>query len=231
MERSSGTDLPLSVVSVTRDGQELLPGFLAELRATVDKLKRSVDVLLIDDGSTDNTPHLLEQQAANWNKLRFCRRQTSEGYGQALRLGLAETTAPLIFTLPVAAGFNPNVLPGFLGNIDEVDVVVGRRTGVSSWAWLGSVGWWLFGLSLRDPTCPVCLFRRKVLERIPIQSKTSFVHLEILAKLNFLGVVMSEYEIEGPPRWRPEADASTMGDFFTLWLNPQFREPAPATAR
>jgi glycosyltransferase involved in cell wall biosynthesis len=228
MERSSGADLPLSVVSVTHNGQDVLPGFLSELRATVDKLKRSIEVLLIDDGSTDGTPKILEQQAAAWPKLRFCRRQASEGYGQALRLGLAEASAPLVFTLPVAAGFNPHVVSGFLTLIDEVDVVVGRRIGVCSWAWLGSVGWWLFGLSLRDPSCPVCLFRRKVLEKLPIQSKSSFVHLEILAKLNFLGVVMTEQEIEGPLRWRPDGDSSTTADFFTLWRKPQFREPATA---
>lgn len=230
MERPSGAELPLSVVSVNRNGQEVLPDFLTELRATVDKLKRPVEVLVVDDGSTDGSPVILEQLAAAWNKLRISRRPVPEGYGHALRTGLAETSHPLIFTLPVAVGFNPQVLPGFLSQIDEVDVVVGRRKGVSSWAWLASAGWWIFGLSLRDPACPVCLFRRKVLEKLPIQSKSSFVHVEILAKLNFLGILMTEYEMEGPPQWRPEGDASTMSDFLTVWRKPQFRVPAPAPA-
>lgn len=230
MERPSGAELPLSVVSVNRNGQEVLPDFLTELRATVDKLKRPVEVLVVDDGSTDGSPVILEQLAAAWNKLRISRRPVSEGYGHALRTGLAETSHPLVFTLPVAVGFNPQVLPGFLSQIDEVDVVVGRRKGVSSWAWLASAAWWIFGLSLRDPACPVCLFRRNVLEKLPIQSKSSFVHVEILAKLNFLGILMTEYEMEGPPKWRPVGDASTMSDFLTVWRKPQFQVPVPAPA-
>jgi hypothetical protein len=53
----------------------------------------------------------------------------------------------------------------------------------------------LFGLRLHDVECTFRLFRREVFRRIPIQSDGSFAHIEILAKANFLGAVMTEVPV------------------------------------
>jgi glycosyltransferase involved in cell wall biosynthesis len=65
--------------------------------------------------------------------------------------------------------------------------------------WLGwkrQLGRWLvraaFGLRSRDIACPYRLFRREILTRIPIQSRGSFAHVELLAKANFLGQLIAE---------------------------------------
>src|SRR5207249_5136744 len=49
-----------------------------------------------------------------------------------------------------------------------------------------------FGVRLSDVRCPFRLYRREILARIPIQSQGPFVHVEILAKANFLGCLMTE---------------------------------------
>ncbi|MBY0528053.1 MAG: glycosyltransferase family 2 protein [Gemmataceae bacterium] len=62
--------------------------------------------------------------------------------------------------------------------------------------------WVLFactGVRLHDVNCPFKLFRRSVFQRIPIQSEGAFVHAEVLAKANFLGTLMDEVGITGPP--------------------------------
>jgi hypothetical protein len=50
----------------------------------------------------------------------------------------------------------------------------------------------LFGVRQHDITCPFRLHRRDIFARIPLQSDGPFVHVEILAKANFLGLVMGE---------------------------------------
>jgi glycosyltransferase involved in cell wall biosynthesis len=71
----------------------------------------------------------------------------------------------------------PTPLPGWLG-------------------WRGHLGWLVvrivFGLRTRDVFCPFRLMRRSIFARIPIQSDGPFVHVEILAKANFLGCVLAE---------------------------------------
>lgn len=50
----------------------------------------------------------------------------------------------------------------------------------------------LFGVRYRDVACPFRLMRRDIFARIPLQSDGSFVHVEILAKANYLGLMMGE---------------------------------------
>jgi glycosyltransferase involved in cell wall biosynthesis len=50
----------------------------------------------------------------------------------------------------------------------------------------------VFGVRNRDVACPFRLLRRSILARIPIQSNGLFVHVEILAKANFLGCLIGD---------------------------------------
>ena len=70
------------------------------------------------------------------------------------------------------------------------------------------------------------LFRRTILDRIPIQSNGSFVHAEILAKANFLGCLMAEVPIGrlgGSFRGVPEpALSNEAADRRLVFRNPTF---------
>lgn len=57
----------------------------------------------------------------------------------------------------------------------------------------------LFGVRLGDPGSAFKLFRRSIFRRIPIQSDGAFVHVEVLAKANFLGCLMTEVPITHHP--------------------------------
>lgn len=78
--------------------------------------------------------------------------------------------------------------------------------------WLGIKGFrrrrlarWVFGVLLHDPECAYRLFRREILARVPIQSDGTFAHIEILAKANFLGGLLTEVLIA----YHPEAANGT----------------------
>jgi glycosyltransferase involved in cell wall biosynthesis len=106
----------------------------------------------------------------------------------------------------LVTGIRTDPVPAWLGRLDRVYRMVVRvvlgiqlepRPGWLGWAaWRQSV--WLrsmFGLRLWDATSAFKLFRRSVLDRIPIQSDGDFVHAELLAKANFLGCMMAEVPI------------------------------------
>ncbi len=81
------------------------------------------------------------------------------------------------FFCRVLFGHSPARSPGWLGWKRELGRLAVRV---------------LFGVRYRDVACPFRLQRRDIFARIPIQSNGSFVHVEILAKANFLGLVMGE---------------------------------------
>ena len=58
--------------------------------------------------------------------------------------------------------------------------------------WCGLLVRWLFGVRYRDVAAPFRLLRRDILARIPLQSDGPFVHVEMVAKANFLGHILGE---------------------------------------
>src|SRR5262249_58597980 len=81
------------------------------------------------------------------------------------------------WTLGIAFGVPLDPLPGWLGGGQRFTQILFQV---------------LFGLAVHDPTCPAQLARRDVLARFPLQSEGPFVHVELLAKANFLSCLMDE---------------------------------------
>jgi hypothetical protein len=77
----------------------------------------------------------------------------------------------------LAFGDRPPPLPGWLGWKEHLSCWVVRL---------------LFGVRLRDVYCAYRLCRRAIFDRIPIQSDGSFVHVEVVAKANFLGHYLND---------------------------------------
>jgi glycosyltransferase involved in cell wall biosynthesis len=106
----------------------------------------------------------------------------------------------------VVLSYAPQRLPGWLG-------------------WRHHAGWLLtrllFALRYHDVASPVRLMRKDIFARIPIQSDSSFAHVEVLAKANFLGHLMGE---EVP---LPLAPRRYRGDLGVLWRDGKrlFNEP------
>jgi glycosyltransferase involved in cell wall biosynthesis len=86
-----------------------------------------------------------------------------------------------------------------------------------------------FGVRHQDVACPYRLLRREILARMPIQSRSSFVHVELLAKANFLGRYASEEVPLGdlrnptPPVDRPGNGVGRIwSDALHLFNHPDF---------
>jgi len=94
---------------------------------------------------------------------------------------------------------------------------------------------WIFGVRVHDPACVFRLCRRDSLQRIVLQCEGPFVHEELLAKANFLGLWMTE----APVSWNPEAGARggqkasqspcTCREIWELFRRPTFSVQAGAS--
>jgi glycosyltransferase involved in cell wall biosynthesis len=94
----------------------------------------------------------------------------------------------------------------------------------------------LFGVRLGDPGSAFKLFRRSIFPRIPIQSDGAFVHVEVLAKANFLGCLMTEVPVahrpagsEPQPIWADARSVFSHPDFGPAVL-PDEKAAAEASA-
>jgi glycosyltransferase involved in cell wall biosynthesis len=216
---------PISVVLPAHNAASFLDKMVGDWFAYLESLQRDYEILVIDDGSTDGTGERAEALATSRPRLRVLREPTRRGEAAALRTGLAAAVHPLLCTMSCDQQYQAADLRAMLDVIDHVDLVCGYRPWEPSpgrLRWLGLAYRWLahavcgvyappkrlpaaaarrlvarvlFGVRLSDAACPFRLYRRSIFARIPIQSDGPFVHIEILAKANFLGRIMTEVPV------------------------------------
>jgi glycosyltransferase involved in cell wall biosynthesis len=214
-ERSPIAQAPLSVVLPAYNVEAHLEKVVGDWATYLDSLGRDYELFVVNDGSTDRTAESAAALESRYPRLRHVLHPTRQGPGAAIRTGIGATQFPLLCYAECSSAFLPPELGQLLEAVDKVDVVSGYRVWRSGrprplagrYAYRGLLRCF-FGLRLIDVDCPFKLFRRSIFARIPIQSKGSFVHAEILAKANFLGCIMTEVPVGYEPSNRSDSAAS-----------------------
>jgi glycosyltransferase involved in cell wall biosynthesis len=118
-------------------------------RTTLEKMGREFEILVVDDGSTDDTA---ERLAKKEPKVRILRHDTRRGFGACLRTALGETKHPLFFYTALDYPYAPSDLRPFFERIELKDEILGKTADLISGCRTGlltpSLPWWS-GLSWR----------------------------------------------------------------------------------
>jgi glycosyltransferase involved in cell wall biosynthesis len=176
----------------------------------IGPLVPSLEVLAVDDGSTDRTPQLADALAAADPRVRV-HHQPNRGYGGALQAGFANARGELIAFSDGDLQFDLSELKRLLDRLADVsrpvEVVIGyrikRRDPVhrlviaKTYNLIVSV---LFGLRVRDIDCAMKLFRREVFDGLRLDAEGPFLSAELLIKLNARGVKMDQVGVTHYPR-------------------------------
>jgi glycosyltransferase involved in cell wall biosynthesis len=171
----------------------------------------SIEVLVVDDGSTDRTAELADALAATDARVRV-HHQRNRGYGGALRAGFAHARGQLIGFSDGDLQFDLGELSLLLERLDgrgggPVDVVIGYRKRrrdpphriviAKTYNAIVSV---LFGLRVRDIDCAMKLFRREVFEGLNLTTDSPFLSAELLIKLRARGERIAQVGVTHYPR-------------------------------
>jgi glycosyltransferase involved in cell wall biosynthesis len=229
---------PISVILLARNNEETVEQTLRGWTGTLSRLKREYEVIVVDDASADRTVELARAVAASGSVIHIHEHLAASGIGAALRTGISVSRYPLLLYSTLDGRYSHLNLTVCLKAIDKVHIVSGYRV------WRTAhprrrvvevirkiVARLLFGVRLRDVDCAFKLFRRVIFSRLPIQSNGPFVHLEILAKANFLGLVMTDIAVDYRERsgGQPPAfdSAGRWRDGWRVFANPDFGPVAP----
>ena len=170
----------------------------------------SIEVLAIDDGSTDRTRELGEAVAATDPRVRVFH-QENRGYGGALRAGFENARGELIGFSDGDLQFDLREMSRLLDRMaDErkpVDAVIGYRMKrrdpphrifiATTYNAIVSV---LFALRVRDIDCAMKLFRREVFDGLPLTTDSPFLSAQLLIKLKARGERIAQVGVTHYPR-------------------------------
>jgi glycosyltransferase involved in cell wall biosynthesis len=150
----------------------VIAGVVADLTREIGK-RLDVEIVMVNDGSTDDTRTILDQLAAADPRVKVHHAERNAGHGPALRRALDETSGEWIFQIDSDGQQLPAEFWELWSRRDGADLVLGirqiRRNGthrVVVSAAARSLNRMLGGGNLRDVNVPFKLFRRAVWEDI-----------------------------------------------------------------
>ena len=168
------------------------------------------EIIIIDDGSTDDTRGFAEKGATDTGIASVVGYETNRGKGGALKEGFSYATGHTIIFLDADLDLPPEQLPGFLDAFyaSEVDAMVGAKRSamvpgrypalrrILSLVFAG-INRVLFRLPIRETQTGLKAFRREALENtLPVLETDRYAFdLELLVRIRKSGGTMAEHPV------------------------------------
>ena len=197
------------VEAVVREGLEVLPLFADD-----------IEVIVVDDGSTDATGTIADRLASEDPRVRVVHHRPNRGYGGAIRSGLASARKELVFFTDGDRQFRLDDIARLLPLLDRADVAVGYREKRADPPKRILIAWvyntlirLLFVAPFRDVDCAFKLFRREVFDRVSldrVRSNGAFFSPELLLLLRAAGVRIEQVGVRHFPRVSGEEKGATL---------------------
>jgi len=181
---------------------------LESLLRRVDELDLDKEIIVVDDGSTDETARILDAWQPNGNA-RIVVRQQNRGKGAAIRAAVPHVSGEIAVIQDADLEYDPVDVPALIEPIERgaADVVFGSRLSGGRpqraflfWHLVGNrflslVTNVLYNTTLHDIETGYKAFRADVLRRLDLRSDDFRVEAEIAAKCCLLGLRIYELPI------------------------------------
>ncbi|MEX0818086.1 MAG: glycosyltransferase family 2 protein [Pirellulaceae bacterium] len=169
----------LSMVIPVYNEEESLAALLAELDEVARENDYEIEVIFIDDGSTDGSWREIERLARADSRVQGIRFRRNFGKAAALDAGFHAARGEIVFTLDADLQDDPHEIPQFLETLrgteetGELDVVSGwKKVRHDPWHKVGPsrvFNWlvgYLTGVRLHDHNCGFKCYRREIFHEV-----------------------------------------------------------------
>jgi dolichol-phosphate mannosyltransferase len=104
-----------------------LPALIDEITAVMDDLGQAWELLVVDDGSTDQTQALFAARAQHDKHIVSLRLERNRGQSAALAAGFTQARGNIVITLDGDRQNDPTDIPQMIAALQQCDLVCGRR--------------------------------------------------------------------------------------------------------
>jgi len=195
----------ISIVIPAYNEAESIPRLYQEIEATASASEWDMEVIFVDDGSSDGTWAAIEALAERDPRVRAIRFRRNFGKAAALDAGFKEARGDRVVTLDADLQDNPADVPRLLGRLEEgCDLVVGwKRRRYDPWHKVipSRVFNWMIGVvsavRLHDHNCGLKCYRAAVVREIRVYGE---MHRFITLLADARGFRVTEMEVHHRPR-------------------------------
>lgn len=166
------------------------------------------EILIIDDGSTDNTYQEGLRLQRKYKNVRVISHKPNRGYGAALKEGFQNAKYKYIVFTDGDRQFDFSEVVNFIKEIKKSDIVIGfrkkRQDNVVRHILMNLLKIWdyiFFRFYFKDIDCGFKMFRKDAIEKLfPLRSEGAMITTEILAKATRKKLKIKEIEVNHYPR-------------------------------
>jgi glycosyltransferase involved in cell wall biosynthesis len=164
----------VSVLVPAKDEAANLPAFMEEAKAAFAGTGITFEVIVIDDGSRDDSWSVLGQLATCYPFLRRVRHRRQQGIADALRTGYLASHGDVLVFYPADLQYKPEDIPRLVRPILDgaSDMVTGYKQGKYEKAFVSRVynrlSRTLFEIPVRDLNS-VKAYRREIMDGLPVR--------------------------------------------------------------
>lgn len=192
--------MEVSLVTAAKNEGDSLPRLFTEIREAMDAQHRTWELLIVDDGSTDDSWRVISEDLTADPRVQGIQLRRNFGKAAALAAGVATAKGPLLVTIDADLQDDPAEIPRLLDEIDDgADLVsghkaqrkdpLGKRLPSRVFNRLTGV---ITGLRLSDHNCGLKAARTEIYRRVPLYGE---LHRYIPALAHQLGYRVRELAV------------------------------------
>lgn len=171
------------VIPTYNERDNLAPLFEKLLKKFEEIQDFEMEILIVDDNSPDGTSAIVTEYNQKYPNINLLLRQKKEGLGAAyihgINYAINERKADVIFQMDADLSHDPNLIPAFLEQTKEYDMIIGSRYttggGFQNWPWTrklisrgaNTYGKLVLGLNIKDISSGYRCYKKEILQQIP----------------------------------------------------------------
>jgi glycosyltransferase involved in cell wall biosynthesis len=198
----------VSLVIPMYNEQENVAPMCAAIRDALAGWDRDYEVVIVDDGSRDETPDRLQREAESDPRLRVVRMRRNGGQTLAMATGFARARGEIVVSLDGDLQNDPRDVPLLVERLESgYEVVCGWRKDRKD-KWLSRkvpsrianrIIAWLTGIAIHDNGCSLKAYRADVIRSLNLYSE---MHRFLPALASMTGARIDEVVVRHHPRTR-----------------------------
>ena len=199
----------ISLVMPAHNEADNIEPTVAEAVPALDAVSDDYEIIVVDDGSKDDTAGVTRRLMETEPHLRLVQHPVNKGFGAAVLTGFTSATKDWILYTDADRQFVLAELATFMPFIDKADLIAGYRAPRrdpflrvlygKGWSMLCTL---FFGYTVRDVDCGFKLLRREIIDQLAgkIASRGATFSIEWLVRAKRAGYRFVELPVTHRPR-------------------------------